>query len=67
MSDIIRRALRQAKAALEHSDADCWASGPRTGNYVEDFIICPGCRAIHSIDLAFEELDKGETKNGIQI
>lgn len=41
------------KAGLEHdAPGDCWATGPLTGNPVEDLIMCPGCRALKIIKRA---------------
>ncbi|MDF2434758.1 MAG: hypothetical protein JWP44_4389 [Mucilaginibacter sp.] len=48
-----RAALRLAKEALTHDvPGSCWATGPLTGNYIEDLIVCPGCRALEAIDAA---------------
>lgn len=45
-----RAAANLAIAALEHSvPADCWSTGPATGNAVEDFVVCPGCRALAAL------------------
>ena len=49
----LRGALGLAKAALDHSvPASCWATGPMTGDPIEDLVVCPGCRAIRAIDVA---------------
>jgi hypothetical protein len=61
MDEIIEshlKALRYAKVALEHSvPSECWATGPLTGNPIEDLLVCPGCKAIRLIDdaLGIEE------------
>ncbi len=34
---------------LKHDvPSGCWATGPNTGDVIEDLIICPGCRALSS-------------------
>lgn len=44
-------ALNVARAALEHdAPEDCWATGPLTGDPVQDLNVCPGCQAIKEID-----------------
>ena len=46
-------ALQGARATLVHEvPNDCCATGPLTGDPVEDLIVCPSCRAIHRIDSA---------------
>ena len=59
---IIRTALLQSKLALTHDLSDCWAMGPTTGDIIEDYVVCPGCRALNSIELALKELEKIENK-----
>lgn len=55
----IINALRLARHALEHSvPSDCWVNGPYTGSIVEDYVVCPGCRANHAIDTLLDELNK---------
>jgi len=44
-------ALRLAKTALTHcAPESCWATGPLTGDAIEDLIVCPGCRALNAIN-----------------
>jgi chromosome segregation ATPase len=45
-------ALQLAKEALQHDTSDCWATGPNINNSVEDYVVCPGCRALQAIDKA---------------
>ena len=50
-------ALQGARATLAHDvPSDCWATGPLTGDPVEDLIVCPGCRAINRIDNALSKV-----------
>lgn len=47
------KALKIARTALEHdAPYSCWATGPNTGDPIEDLIVCPGCRGLHFIDAA---------------
>ena len=40
-------ALKAAMKQLEHDvPSNCWATGPNTGNPIEDLIVCPGCRVL---------------------
>jgi len=49
-------ALRASKSALTHSRPDdCWATGPATGDHIEDLVVCPGCRAMAAIDAAIDK------------
>lgn len=44
----------------EHiAPSDCYATGPLTGNYIEDFIVCPACRFISAYEKAIAKA-KGE-------
>lgn len=46
-------ALHWAKQALTHdAPSSCWATGPLTGDPIEDLVVCPGCRALNAIDAA---------------
>lgn len=46
-------ALEAARAALAHDVPNsCWATGPLTGDLIEDLVVCPGCRALSRIDKA---------------
>jgi hypothetical protein len=59
---LLREALEIAKKALTHDvPYSCWATGPLTGDPINDLVICPGCSAIKEIDSALEarELIKG--------
>lgn len=43
-------AMRLAVTALEHDvPGECWATGPNTGDPVEDLVVCPGCRALATL------------------
>jgi hypothetical protein len=54
-------ALKVGKEALAHdAPGSCWATGPLTGNYIEDLIVCPGCRAIASIEAAIAKAEGRE-------
>lgn len=54
---LAREALEAAKKELTHNvPEDCWATGPLTGNPVEDLLVCPGCRTIKKIDSALDAL-----------
>lgn len=55
------RALRLAREALLHDvPGSCWATGPLTGDPVEDLVVCPGCRALDAIDTALTPPKGGE-------
>ena len=44
-------ALSFARQQLDHTvPGDCWATGPRTGDPIQDLIVCPGCAALAKID-----------------
>ena len=46
-------ALKLARVQLEHDVPElCWATGPNTGDPIQDLVICPGCVAIAAIDAA---------------
>jgi len=46
-------ACESARLALYHEPpSGCWATGPLTGDPIEDLVVCPGCRAIAAIDAA---------------
>ena len=46
-------AARFAREQLDHIvPGDCWSTGPRTGDPIQDLIVCPGCAAIAKIDAA---------------
>lgn len=52
-------ALKVARKALTHDVPEsCWATGPLTGNMVEDLFVCPGCHALGSIDDAITKHEK---------
>lgn len=52
--DSLKAKLAQVEAdaaamreALQHDvPGSCWATGPVTGNPIEDLVVCPGCRAL---------------------
>lgn len=53
-------ALESARIALTHDvPGSCWATGPLTGDPIEDLIVCPGCRAMHKIEAALKKV-RGE-------
>jgi predicted Zn-ribbon and HTH transcriptional regulator len=58
--DALVKACEKAKSALYHEPADCWATGPSTGDPVQDLLICPGCQAIAAIDTALALVKKEE-------
>jgi hypothetical protein len=70
--DIMAKLSRQnqvfelCKTALQHSvPGDCYATGPLTGDRVQDLLVCPGCAALAAI--AKEEklaIRKAESKGG---
>lgn len=44
-------ALRLSRVALAHSvPGDCFATGPLTGDPIEDLVVCPGCLALEAVD-----------------
>lgn len=44
-------ALLSAQTALDHiAPGGCWATGPSTGDPVQDLIVCPGCVALAKIE-----------------
>lgn len=46
-------ALLSAQTALDHVvPGGCWATGPSTGDPVQDLIVCPGCAALAKIEAA---------------
>jgi hypothetical protein len=46
-------AASHAKEVLTHAvPYSCWATGPKTGDAIEDLVVCPGCRTIAEIDAA---------------
>ena len=51
----MRKALLLAESALAHEKSDCWATGPKTGDPVLDFIACPGCAALYAIRVALDQ------------
>ncbi len=54
-------ACEAAKIALYHSaPSGCWATGPLTGDPIEDLVVCPGCRALTKIDAAIAKTRGGE-------
>ena len=45
------KALEFAAIAMEHDVPDsCYATGPMTGDPVEDLLVCPACRALAHIN-----------------
>lgn len=51
--DALLAACVLSRTALDHLvPEDCWATGPVTGDLVQDLIVCPGCQAIATIDTA---------------
>ncbi len=49
LTDDLAAALERAVKELDHDvPANCYATGPRTGDPIQDFISCPGCAAIAS-------------------
>lgn len=57
--------LRAARAALVHdAPGSCWATGPRTGDPVQDLVVCPGCSAIKQIDATLANLE-GKRRNDV--
>ena len=46
-------ALKIAETEMTHDvPRDCWATGPLTGDAIQDLIICPGCIALVKIRAA---------------
>lgn len=50
--DELLEALELGRTAIgEHiAPSDCYATGPLTGNYIEDLIVCPACRFISAYE-----------------
>jgi hypothetical protein len=43
--------IRDIRAGLYHdAPSSCWSTGPLTGNPVEDYVVCPGCRGLKALD-----------------
>jgi hypothetical protein len=49
--DVIE-ALRAAEKELTHEPEYCYATGPRTGDPIQDLVACPGCAALAKIRAA---------------
>ena len=46
-------ALNTARKELEHDvPYSCYATGPLTGDPIQDLVVCPGCAALKKIDAA---------------
>ena len=57
--DRLREALILCCAEVEHEvPHGCWATGPMTGDIVQDLIVCPGCTAVEAANAALN--DSGE-------
>lgn len=53
-------ALELAREALTHdAPSACWATGPNTGDPVEDLVACPGCRAVSAARAAIAKATGG--------
>lgn len=45
--DKLRATLQSTMKVIEHDvPAECWATGPLTGDALEDLLVCPGCHAL---------------------
>lgn len=54
-------ALTFAAKQLKHNTPDdCWATGPMTGDVINDLIACPGCEALRRIDAALLKSQSNE-------
>lgn len=57
----LREALKETVKQLDHdAPSNCWSTGPTTmhptiSDAIEDYIVCPGCRAIHQARAALRE------------
>lgn len=48
--EALDKALPVIEAGLFHEKPEsCWATGPMTGDPIEDLIVCPGCRALEAV------------------
>ena len=54
--------IEAIRAGLAHHvPDDCWATGPKTGDPIEDLVICPGCRgmkALENVETLLRERDE---------
>ncbi|MFP2897826.1 hypothetical protein [Corallococcus sp. 4LFB] len=51
LGKLARLTLFTTKLALNHAvPGGCWATGPNTGDPVEDLVTCPGCAALTGIE-----------------
>lgn len=57
-------AAKFARKQLNHEKTDCWATGPRTGNPINDLIACPGCAAIAKLDQAITSSNRPQATEG---
>ncbi len=54
-------ALEACVEQLDHVPNDCWATGPFTGNALQDLVACPGCAALKKARAAIAKAKaKGE-------
>jgi hypothetical protein len=55
-------ALNLAREQLNHDVPDgCWSTGPKTNDFYQDFVVCPGCAALAKIDAALAKAN-GEAR-----
>jgi len=54
------------KAYPHDAPHDCFATGPMTGDYIEDLVVCPGCRAKKAADLALSRHPVNACKGEIE-
>lgn len=50
-------ALKSAGRLIDHRQEDCWATGPATGDAIEDLIVCPGCRVMAEINAVLKKAE----------
>ena len=61
----LREALRAVKKEWPHTPPrDCYATGPRTGDPIQDYVACPGCALQRKIEAALAASPETETKEG---
>jgi hypothetical protein len=55
-----REAVKDAREELRHAvPNNCWATGPNTGDPVNDLIVCPGCKLVAAFDRALAAAPAG--------
>ncbi|MDO8631415.1 MAG: hypothetical protein Q7R41_13080 [Phycisphaerales bacterium] len=55
------KASKLSRVAMYHiAPADCWATGPMTGDAIADLVICPGCTALNALSALDAQIKEPE-------